>query len=665
MAVAADYSGWVRELDEYQSNNDGQHDERLEAAGTDSAKGSKVALSSRAGVNGAVNTSRKPKPRGMSAVSTVPISQAEELQQEMKLLNWHKLANEAALKAAIIKTNKIKQEDTQFASALTQGEREERAQRAQQIIEEEQLKPLQVNTEFFRNLEAKGHRDEAKLDDDVQRHIQHLRKLKESMTQREDMQRRRQQYREKMRELQANGNVSRPKIQPKGSNQDEDAAALDKHDRSNSNSIYHRAAMAAGGKTALDNANVVNSLDKLMELEQRIRHLEDAGLAVDDLDDARDGSTSSRTAGAKQPNAASGLRFAKRKTNGGLHEPSKTVYAVTGASKMRARDKAAVSSSRRSQGATAATNAKKRALNNTNTGARSRSKSKTDTFLTSLPESKQRELRRMTDRERRNFLKNEKAKEARNQSRKQDVVIEGWLEKKRAAANQRKASTSQVRAGAASKSSTAAPTRNPNQRLPPPPRVRAPTLGAASGKRIANPHLQNLDDIKKGFTKRKEAFQRLPPTSSRPSGRFNTASTATSRNQRSFTRSAVIGANTRQTTSAQRFGGSTLPPARFAAPARAAVAAGSRQTPNQRTNLAAGPALAHITNKLPLIQRNNAPPSALQGAARRPSAPGMVVGTSTALPRLAAPQSRMGPMPSPPPAARNANMPTFSRLHKR
>ncbi|POM69513.1 Fatty-acid-CoA ligase, partial [Phytophthora palmivora] len=223
----------------------------------------------------------------------------------MKLLNWHKLANEAALKAAIIKTNKIKQEDSQFASALTQGERDERVQRAQQIIEEEQLKPLQVNTEFFRNLEAKGQRDEAKLDDDVRRHIQHLRKLKESMAQREDMQRRRQQYREKMLELQGGGNgTSRSKSMLKGqqgSNQDEETNPSDKRDRGNTSSVYHRAAMAAGGKAALDNANVVTSLDKLMELEQRIRHLEDAGLAVDDIADARDASA-----------AALGARYTKR-----------------------------------------------------------------------------------------------------------------------------------------------------------------------------------------------------------------------------------------------------------------------------------------------------------------------------------------------------------------
>ena len=35
-------------------------------------------------------------------------NQIKELEQEMKLLHWHKLANEAALKAALIRTKKLK-----------------------------------------------------------------------------------------------------------------------------------------------------------------------------------------------------------------------------------------------------------------------------------------------------------------------------------------------------------------------------------------------------------------------------------------------------------------------------------------------------------------------------------------------------------------------------
>ena len=44
------------------------------------------------------------------SVRKAPLSQLAELEQEMKLLQWHKLANEAALKAALIRTRKLKRE---------------------------------------------------------------------------------------------------------------------------------------------------------------------------------------------------------------------------------------------------------------------------------------------------------------------------------------------------------------------------------------------------------------------------------------------------------------------------------------------------------------------------------------------------------------------------
>ena len=65
-------------------------------------------------------------------------SQIEELEQEMKLLHWHKLANEAALKAALIRTKKLKESSNNPLAAVES--RRERAQWMQQIIEEEQNK---------------------------------------------------------------------------------------------------------------------------------------------------------------------------------------------------------------------------------------------------------------------------------------------------------------------------------------------------------------------------------------------------------------------------------------------------------------------------------------------------------------------------------------------
>ncbi|RHY54343.1 hypothetical protein DYB34_008653 [Aphanomyces astaci] len=146
MAVAADYSGWVKDLDSFKPSTDDDDDEedRLQ----DMSGGC---------------TSKKP---------TSHASQLDEIKQEMKLLNWHKLANEAALKAALIKTKKLKRED---ARQLALVDAEEHMDRLQQIEEEENLKPLEVTAELIdiTRSNATIHRVtwQRRLEADVSRHI--------------------------------------------------------------------------------------------------------------------------------------------------------------------------------------------------------------------------------------------------------------------------------------------------------------------------------------------------------------------------------------------------------------------------------------------------------------------------------------------------------------
>ena len=68
-------------------------------------------------------------PKGMGAANHLKKSRNQEildgLDQEMKLLHWHKLANEAALKAALIRTKKLKEIDR---SADREEAKRERAQ---------------------------------------------------------------------------------------------------------------------------------------------------------------------------------------------------------------------------------------------------------------------------------------------------------------------------------------------------------------------------------------------------------------------------------------------------------------------------------------------------------------------------------------------------------
>lgn len=110
----------------------------------------------------------------------------DNLRAEMKLLHWHKLANEAALKAALLKTKKIKAEGrgnvrqvpvpTTLAMPIA-----ERAAWMQQILEEEQSKPLQVTKDFVSKYDAQEKENEGKIENEVAAHVRCLRDLREKV----------------------------------------------------------------------------------------------------------------------------------------------------------------------------------------------------------------------------------------------------------------------------------------------------------------------------------------------------------------------------------------------------------------------------------------------------------------------------------------------------
>ena len=64
----------------------------------------------------------------------------------MKLLKWHKLANESAIQAALLRTKNLKKIDQRKKIEEEHQEREERKIRFQIIIEEEKAKPIEVGT---------------------------------------------------------------------------------------------------------------------------------------------------------------------------------------------------------------------------------------------------------------------------------------------------------------------------------------------------------------------------------------------------------------------------------------------------------------------------------------------------------------------------------------
>eukprot|EP00501_MAST-03F_sp_TOSAG23-6_P001267 GSMAST32.ASY1.ANO1.1315.1 assembled CDS len=191
-----------------------------------------------------------------------PENKIQAIEQEMKLLHWHKLANDAALKAALIRTKKMKRVD--HKAAQRQQYQREKAAWMSQVIQEEQRKPLQVSKEFIRKYEEDDKSYEERLDRDIQRHIISLKKLKDGLEKRESVKMRRVNYVKNKSILKAHEaalNQRKAKIKEEALRGEDSTANLPPP-------IMEQYA---------DSSNisaVVGSLDKLVQLGKRVAELE-------------------------------------------------------------------------------------------------------------------------------------------------------------------------------------------------------------------------------------------------------------------------------------------------------------------------------------------------------------------------------------------------------
>ena len=198
-------------------------------------------------------------------------NQIKELEQEMKLLHWHKLANEAALKAALIRTKKLKAASNNPLAAVES--QRERAQWMQQIIEEEQNKPLEVNEDFILKYEKREREEEERLEEEVQRHIESLQKIKQNLKNKEEVRRRTIIYREKRKALHKRRGGSETNPSESGGLP---AGILQAGQQPESDEFALAGLAGKSGKGPMHGtlSKVINSLDKLVDLEKRISRLE-------------------------------------------------------------------------------------------------------------------------------------------------------------------------------------------------------------------------------------------------------------------------------------------------------------------------------------------------------------------------------------------------------
>lgn len=172
------HDGWVSEFEAFQWSAEARN------SGVGGSKLPAVLASARSGHSG--RSAATKYSAGGCGGSGNPSKTMDNLRAEIKLLHWHKLANEAALKAALLKTKKNKAQGVGSArpvlamSTLAMSI-DERAAWMQQVIEEEKSKPLQVTKDFVSKYEEQERETEGRLDSEVAGHIRSLRNLRKQV----------------------------------------------------------------------------------------------------------------------------------------------------------------------------------------------------------------------------------------------------------------------------------------------------------------------------------------------------------------------------------------------------------------------------------------------------------------------------------------------------
>lgn len=260
----------------------------------------------------------------------------EKLKEQLKLLQWHKAANEAALKVAITKAKKLKVKDKY--AMLSKINHEERVWK-QKVMDDEWEKPLQVSYDYFTDFKSRKEFDEERLDDEVRVHIENLKKLKITLKFKEDEHMRRETYNKKRAEYFNEGpyssarksksnmwgysnepepfnkpeDIEKQRLSQIQQQQEQTSALSSKSSSSRRERSIKREETEEEEEENVPNSdemqetldNVINNLDQLVQLEKRIEHLEK--LAAD---------------------AAKQVSFKKRINKPRMNDPGRILYAV-------------------------------------------------------------------------------------------------------------------------------------------------------------------------------------------------------------------------------------------------------------------------------------------------------------------------------------------------
>jgi len=122
----------------------------------------------------------------------IPQSRKDKLQAELKLLEWHKMANSAAIKGALLQTKATKTADHMTKPPEHTADDERWIKR---VIKQEHIRPLNVSKDFVLEYEKKERENADRLSNQVDRHITTLKTLRAKLESRHDLKARSEEYR--------------------------------------------------------------------------------------------------------------------------------------------------------------------------------------------------------------------------------------------------------------------------------------------------------------------------------------------------------------------------------------------------------------------------------------------------------------------------------------
>jgi hypothetical protein len=193
-----------------------------------------------------------------------PLTRKEKIQEELKLLEWHKLANDAAIKASLMQNAQLKKAAPHDIPTHTEDD----AKWMKKVIQQEHIKPLEVNKEYVLEYERREKENEERLTMQVERHIGTLQKLRSKLEAKADMKKRSDDYRAWNRTF----NVKKQEVML-----GKTLAEIENVDMGASSGKENKPVLMPTKRNVPKSSelgSVLESLDKLSELENRITSLE-------------------------------------------------------------------------------------------------------------------------------------------------------------------------------------------------------------------------------------------------------------------------------------------------------------------------------------------------------------------------------------------------------